>query len=290
MERSTPLIQLIDTTTALFPLLLLLSNIQDDPTSTPQIYIALEGINVCRHGTISLLTLFFTPSNTIYLIDIHKLGLSAFTTTLERSTISLKNMLESFSIRKAIFDVSNPSDALFALFGITLSGISDLQLMENASRDDTKRILFRLSKCIEHDSPLNHAEKLEWKIQKARAALLFDPSQGGRHQVFNERPLKQEMINYCAGNVELLPGLYAVYNDKLNAYWQRKVERATASRISKSRGKNYNPHSRDNGLGPWRNEHRREYMQVYRKYGSDDDTMDSYDRRERERKENAGCL
>ncbi|PWY70841.1 exonuclease [Aspergillus sclerotioniger CBS 115572] len=278
MERSSPLIQLVDTTNTLFSLLSFLSNIQDNPTPTcPQIYIALEGNNPCGYGTISLFTLLFTPSNTVYLIDVHRLGLSAFTTTFEDKPTSLKTILESPSIHKVIFDASNPSDALFSLFNITLAGISDLQLMENASRTGSKRAVLRLSKCIDHDSPLSYAEKLEWKIQKARASLLFDPSKGVRYQVFNERPLKQEIINYCVGNVELLSALYAVYHEKLTEHWRRRVERATARRIRQSRHKNYNPYSRSKGLGPWRNE----LTELYRRHGSDDDVNDLFDRWER---------
>ena len=53
-------------------------------TSASTLYLDLEGINLSRDGTISLLTLLVhEPSGQerIFLIDIHVLGSSAFTTT-----------------------------------------------------------------------------------------------------------------------------------------------------------------------------------------------------------------
>ena len=47
--------------------------------------------------------------------------------------MSLKAILESPKTPKVFFDVRMDSDALYALFGVKLAGIIDLQLMEVAS-------------------------------------------------------------------------------------------------------------------------------------------------------------
>src|SRR5689334_19054318 len=107
--------------------------ISDLPTEVPSLYIDLEGINLCRQGSISLLVIFVQPKNHVYFVDIHKLHDEAFTTTSADGT-TLKTILESPKIPKVFFDVRNDSDALHHHFGIRLQGIEDVQLMENAAR------------------------------------------------------------------------------------------------------------------------------------------------------------
>lgn len=125
----------------------------------PHLYIDVEGINLSRNGSISILTLFDRSSKLVYLIDIHTLGTVAFSTasatrkTLDGSPlktvgpgttphdITLKTILESPKIPKVFFDVRNDSDALFAHFGIRLQGVQDLQVMELASKCAFPRLI-----------------------------------------------------------------------------------------------------------------------------------------------------
>lgn len=107
-------------------------------TSLPCLYFDVEGVNLSRHGSISIIELHYQtpshPENThTYLIDIHLLGFSAFSTPSAEG-VSLKSILESPKIPKVFFDIRTDSDALYAQFGIKLAGIIDLQLMEVASR------------------------------------------------------------------------------------------------------------------------------------------------------------
>jgi exonuclease 3'-5' domain-containing protein 1 len=124
-------------------------------TVPPHLYIDLEGINLSRHGSISILTLYDRSQPHVYLVDVYTLGFAAFTTpsatckTLPSSDmdvidadslgmaphfITLKSILESQNIPKVFFDVRNDSDALFSCFGIRLQGVQDLQVMELASK------------------------------------------------------------------------------------------------------------------------------------------------------------
>ena len=102
----------------------------------PTMYIDLEGVNLCREGSISILTLLIdtgTPTVSVYLIDVHTLGAQAFNTAgVEGKT--LRDILQDEKIPKVFFDVRNDSDALFAHFGVALQGIEDVQLMESATR------------------------------------------------------------------------------------------------------------------------------------------------------------
>ncbi|PGH16381.1 hypothetical protein AJ80_05231 [Polytolypa hystricis UAMH7299] len=109
-------ISVINSTDALQGLLDDLNNL---PTNPPSLYLDLEGVNLSRHGS-------------IYLIGIHRLGATAFSTASNKNssgtatTTSLKIILETSTIPKVIFDIRNDSDALFNLFGISVDGFKDL--------------------------------------------------------------------------------------------------------------------------------------------------------------------
>lgn len=246
VEQSEPQIEVVDSSASLQCLLRTLLHV---PTPSLPLYIDLEGIKLGRHGSISILTLYVHPE-TIYLIDIYKLRETAFTTALANG-VTLQKILESPSITKVIFDARNDSDALFAHYKISLDGVQDLQLMELATRKRSKKYVSGLAKCIEKESPASAAKKREWKRQKENTGRLFDPSKGGRYEIFNECPLRDEVRQYCAGDVALLPGLYHTYNAKLNGLWRGKVQAATKDRIKLSQGADYDGNSRSKTLGPW---------------------------------------
>lgn len=125
-------------------------------------YIDVEGINLSRHGSVSILQLLVHPRKQTFLLDVHTLGAKAFTKAGTNGQ-SMKDILESDSIPKAFFDVRNDSDALFHLFGINLAGVQDIQLMELATRTISKRCVNGLSKCMERDcdSSLDSSEAQE---------------------------------------------------------------------------------------------------------------------------------
>ena len=107
-------------------------------TSLPCLYFDVEGVNLSRHGSISIIELHYQPLSLeedahTYLIDVHVLGFLVFSTP-SAGGVSLKSILESPRIPKVFFDVRTDSDALYAQYGIRLAGIIDLQLMEVASR------------------------------------------------------------------------------------------------------------------------------------------------------------
>ncbi|KAE8370988.1 ribonuclease H-like domain-containing protein [Aspergillus bertholletiae] len=237
-------------------LLSLLDNVQNAYTSVPHLYLDLEGVDLSRHGSISILTLYIFPLRTVYIIDVLRLGEAAFTTT-NADGISLRTILEAPRVKKVMFDVRDDSEALFNHYHISLDGVEDLQLMELATRKYSRKYVSSLAKCIEEDSPIPAAEKAEWKRQKEKMHLLFSHSHGGRREIFNERPLRPEIIQNCANDVDLLPGLYNVYCNKLSIPWEVKVQNATDDRIKLSQSPDYNPNGRDKALGPWNDNQRR---------------------------------
>ena len=142
----------------------------------PTMYIDLEGVNLCRDGSLSILTLLIDtgiPTIRVCLIDVHSLGSQAFNTTgIKQKT--LKDILQDEKIPKIFFDVRNDSDALFAHFGVALQGVEDVQLMESATRTTTasRKFLSGLAKCVEKNVLMSLGDKASWKQVKERGAII----------------------------------------------------------------------------------------------------------------------
>ncbi|TGJ84814.1 hypothetical protein E0Z10_g3982 [Xylaria hypoxylon] len=213
------------------------------PSMPPSIYIDLEGVNLSRHGTISILQIHVRTTSQNYLLDIKTLGKAAFLTPGTRTLSTLKSILESSSIPKVFFDVRRDSDALYSHYGIQLQGIQDLQLMELATRTHGRTFISGLKKCIEKDMPMTSTEKRHWLMTKEEGLKLFDPEKGGSYEVFNQRPLPEKIRVYCVQDVHYLPCLWDVYNRKLTASWKTRVQRATDDRVAQSQTQDFNPKS-----------------------------------------------
>jgi exonuclease 3'-5' domain-containing protein 1 len=249
----------------------------------PTLYVDLEGIQLSRNGSVSLLTVLLHSNgkpDRVYLVDIHTLGSSAFTTVAssssDREIQTLKDILETRKIPKVFFDVRNDSDALFSHFDIRMKGIIDLQLMENASlntRANGKRFLASLGKCIKYDSGLSDAEKKVWETSKDKGKRLFAPKEGGRYETFNERPLHDDLKIYCVQDVRLLPRLHDIYDTKLrimSGSWARKIKNETKRRLEESMAASYEPNGKDKALAPvWK--------EVSDDRSSEDEEWDGYE-------------
>lgn len=251
MEENAPKVSMIDTIEAIPPVIDILNS---RPTSPPSLYIDLEGINLSRNGTISILQVYVHDLRHTYLLDVHTLGKALFATPGTNSKKTLKAILESASIPKVFFDIRNDSDALHAHFGINLAGIQDLQVMEFATRLHPGVYVNGLAKCIEHDADMSSAERLDWKTTKEAGVRLFAPERGGSYEVFNQRPLKKEVLEYCVQDVEFLPRLWKCYNQRAIVQEKRiaeKIEKAVQRRIEESQSSEYLPHGRHKAIGPW---------------------------------------
>ncbi|KAL6900428.1 hypothetical protein GGI43DRAFT_48876 [Trichoderma evansii] len=199
-------------------------NISPAPLDAPCLYFDVEGTNLGRNGTIAIISLFVLPNASTYIIDIYTLGSAAFTTKGRRE-YTLRSILESPNISKVFFDVRNDSDALFRLFGISLAGVQDLQLMELAANIDSlypRRYVSGLSKCIEKDLSATQELKGEWL--KAKAVHLAE--------------------------------LWKVYATKIckpgeSGFWRYMVRKSTMERVELSQSETYNSQERENAKGPW---------------------------------------
>ncbi|KAK0368155.1 hypothetical protein CLIM01_14488 [Colletotrichum limetticola] len=228
----------------------LLTLIQNLPLGLPSLFLDLEGVSLSRNGSISLITVFVLPRSHIYLVDIHTMQSTAFSTAVGGTTF--KHILESPDITKVFFDVRNDSDALFHHFQVKLSGIEDVQLMENAARPGgQRRYLNGLDKCIASYAPLSPEEKARWKAAKEAGLNLFHPRRGGSYEVFNSRPMSTPIGIYCINDVRYLPHLREALWPRLDGVWRQKVGEETKKRILESQSPFYEPQSETKKFGPW---------------------------------------
>ncbi|KAJ5752685.1 hypothetical protein N7520_009602 [Penicillium odoratum] len=224
----------------------LVGRLQNLPTSPPSLYIDLEGVDLSRYGSISILQIHILPLEETYLVDIHCLQEKAFSKMASDKGHNLLDILESPLIPKVFFDVRNDSDALFSHFNVKLAGVIDLQLMELATRSFSRRYVNGLAKCIERDARLTTYEARCWKASKEKGLELFAPERGGSYEVFNARPLPDDIKEYCMQDVQFLPKLWVQYHRKISPSWARKVTAESANRVLLSQTATYD------GKGKWK--------------------------------------
>jgi len=219
----------------------------------PTMYIDLEGVDVCREGSLSILILLIdagTPTIRVCLVDMYSLGSQAFDTTgIKQKT--LKDILQDEKIPKVFFDVRNDSDALFAHFGVALQGVVDVQLMESATRTTTRsrKYLNGLAKCVEK-CVLYGSDLASWKLAKEKGERLFKAEHGGSYEVFNLRPIPDDIVSYCVGDVQCLPKLWDKFWRNTNR-WRDLVNEEAKKRVAASQKPEYQPHGPDRTLAPW---------------------------------------
>lgn len=266
---------------------------------SPAIYIDLEGVDLCREGSISIFTLMVDlgqPVQRVFLIDVNVLGAQAFNTQGTKGGTTLKDILQDEEIIKVFFDVRNDSDALFAHYGIALQGVDDVQLMESASRETTasRKYLSGLSKCIEKNMIMWFGnfgqDPVDWKRVKEEGEQLFKPEHGGSYEVFNRRPIPESIKKYCAGDARCLPEIHDNLSRGRTYDWRDSHRNATRMRIASTHACDYQPHGRQRTLAPWTNEQNRvldnmnykpppaqDYFVVYDDFYDDDDGNDYED-------------
>ena len=175
---------------------------------------------------------------------------AAFSTS-NRSGRDLRSILESARVPKVFFDVRNDSDALFAHFQISMQGVQDIQLLEVATRSFSKNRVSGLDTCIKKDARLTPKALAAWRATKQQGQSLFAPENGGHYEVFNSRPMPQDIVDYCTQDVVYLPVLWKLYTQKISVTWMEKVQIETCGRVLASQNASYEPRSREKTLSPW---------------------------------------
>ena len=88
---------------------------------------------------------------------------------------------------------------------------------------------------------------------KERGKALVAAEDGGSYEVFNIRPMLQDIVDYCAQDIVYLPCLWNVYSQKISRKWLTRVQEETVKRILMSQAESYEPHGEHKVLSPWAN-------------------------------------
>lgn len=218
-----------------------------------ELYMDLEGVSLSRHGSMSLIQIWVHTIRKAYILDIHTLGAEAFNTAKPgKEKESLRKILESSTVTKYFFDVRNDSDALFSHYGIKLDTdtVVDVQLLELATRRGRKERLQGLDACISRAAVLHGDALAKWQDTKHAGQKLFAPVEGGSYEVWNVRPLADTLLKYCVQDVQYLPALAKIYQQRLSPTWALRVQEETSRRLEESWSADYVPNGIHKALGP----------------------------------------
>ncbi len=247
MSQSAMAVTFVDSLSAIASML---DSLVGLPISPPSLYLDLEGVELSRHGTISILQIHVEPQHHTYLIDVQVLREDTFKASASNGN-TLKSILESKTIPKVFFDVRNDSDALYSHYGIHLAGVDDLQLMELAMRTFSRDHVNGLVKCIERDAVMTWEDRREWTKVKQQGHHLFDSQHGGSYAVFNQRPLSEAIQSYCVQDVQCLPGLWQVYARGISPRIWEVLRDTARARIHESQSPLYSPNGQHKTRCPW---------------------------------------
>ena len=151
----------------------------------------------------------------IYLVDITVLRDRAFSTPSSSSQLTLRRLLESHDVPKVLWDCRSDSDALYPHYGISLASVLDLQLLECYGRrsGDRRQRISGYAGCLTSKLWDTHAETEYWNAIRAKG--FFKRNGIDDYSVFDRRPLSQELIEYCVGDVKYMPFLWGRYSNML---------------------------------------------------------------------------
>ncbi|KAH0845641.1 hypothetical protein AYO21_05566 [Fonsecaea monophora] len=219
----------------------------NNPGKPPSLYMDIEGVNLGRHRSISLISIYVRPRNKVYVVDVDVLGREALFTTDGKGN-SLNNILESPLSPKVVFDVRNGSNALFGLFKTSLNGIFDVQLMELALRKGSKDHLASFSSCVQ-------------KQHRDLSDTMNVVDLGEKSD--DNRSLGTGMVRYSARKATMLASLWDIYSVGLKppdkAMWRCLIRETTQVRIHVSKRPQYDPQSENRMRSAWNQEFIEEY-------------------------------
>lgn len=132
-------------------------------------------------------------------------------------------------------DVRNDADALWALYHVSLAGVTDIQLLENASRTGDKTYVRGLDKSVHFDLKLGFMELNRWIRTKKEALMSIN--------VFASRPVDATTVHYCTNDVLYLPDLHALYLKRIQGDWLARAKQESERRVAEAHSPGYEPHS-----------------------------------------------
>jgi len=190
-----------------------------------EVAVDVEGGNLCRNGCVSLIQIC-NEAGHVFLFDITTMGKDAF------SLGNLKQLLESFSVRKVLFDGRADNDALYHLFGVNMNKVYDLQILYTLTkRKKSDRFLKGLTTCMIASQVVPKSMAAELSSIKEKGKQLYAPERGGSYDVWDKRPLDLELVRYAAADVKYLLAMKEKWSSR---NLDQRVEYLTIERIRKT--------------------------------------------------------
>ncbi|KAJ2914135.1 hypothetical protein MD484_g6290, partial [Candolleomyces efflorescens] len=225
-------------------------------TTQPCIAVDLEGVQLSRQGRVCLVQMKANHSRIIWLLDITVLGQMAFDHPSSDGT-TVRDILQSTSIKKIFFDVRRDAEALYHIYDIDMNNVCDIQIVELAVRKSNNRAqaqpyLNGLARCVtDYLRP-----GVQWSLVKERGVALFSPNVGGSFEIFEQRPLHPALVEYSAQDVALLAALEEHLMLRFGPLaknrfsWGYRIQVASENRLREARSPFYDEDGRHRALAP----------------------------------------
>ncbi|KAF5625306.1 uncharacterized protein FTJAE_10024 [Fusarium tjaetaba] len=231
---------------------------------SPLLYIDIDPKSLGPNGELNLLTIMLCHGpgyqRRLYLVDVHRLANQAFSSRGYYGA-SLRSILDSASYQKVLFDVGHHSYILYNQYGIKLQGVSDLQLMENASRCNRENM--QKFEPLVNSLLVHGRNRRRWLVDKFNGEWSYKNCAGAPHQVFQELPVATYIRLYCCRNIRFMPELYDKIRRAMPTVMDLVAE-VSQRRIEESQEDGYDPSAGERLRSPWTDE---QYEELERTMG-----------------------
>ena len=178
----------------------------EDVSKHGRVALDAEGVDLGRTGELTIITLQGfdeeIKESPIYVVDVEVLSGDR---VFSKTTPSLRPLLEDSSVTKVMFDCRSDSDALFHQFDVSLSGVLDLQVFDQAVLIHAGEAPPRNTTFFVHGVPmLSNMEKV-LSCYSINAGM---DKKGAPHKsdinVWKKRPLGAASVKYAANDVHVI--------------------------------------------------------------------------------------
>jgi 3'-5' exonuclease len=180
-----------------------------------------EGDDLSRTGALTVATFgsLTSSSSPIYVVDVQVLGPN---TVFSKHNTSFRTLLEDEQIPKIMFDCRSDSDALFHQYGVRLSGVQDMQILDQAARImDGAAPPHRCPYLKSANIP--RLPGMDAVSRRCGIALTKLPAPhgglfGSSNKAWSKRPLPVQAIAYAAQDVYIIKQIYTKINSLTNNF------------------------------------------------------------------------
>jgi exonuclease 3'-5' domain-containing protein 1 len=218
-----------------------------------QFFCDMEGNNLGRDGTISLLQITIRSLNKTWIFDVTVLKEVVFGTNSPAGN-SIRRVLECQEVQTAWFDCRGDGNALMFKAQVRMQNVFDMSLLELTVRqnDFYKEYRWGLDKSIGRlpKSVISFEEYAEWhKIKNAGKSLC---RQHG-YQLFDKRPLVDVLKAYAGQDTIYMPHIYDMYMKRLEKsdFTYQQILDESRNAIDLACSESFNPNDRNNSKAPY---------------------------------------